>query len=125
MRGAAIVLVLYATSMLFYGALEMTHDFLHYLSEHHLAALHSHEHNEHHTVLDHEHHHDHDSHVSHHHEDDHDEDQTLPSFVTFFLFVQNSSEFRFFNSGWQHIILLRQINHAYFKPLPVTPPPEI
>jgi hypothetical protein len=38
--------------MIFYGAIEIAHDLLHYLADHHHSSLHGHYHDQHHGEVD-------------------------------------------------------------------------
>jgi hypothetical protein len=127
MKSATLLLVTYAVSMVFYGSLEMTHDLLHYLADHHHSTLHSHSHDHGHSVHDHEpehHHHDHAS-LSHDHETKTNHDEAFPSALNFFLFVQSKMDFRFNNSGWLAISPIQFSNGGVNDKPPITPPPEI
>jgi hypothetical protein len=53
MKGAAIVMIFYSVSMVFYGAIEIAHDLLHYLADHHHSSLHGHYHDQRHSIQDH------------------------------------------------------------------------
>lgn len=122
MKGATIVLLLYATSMVCHGSLEMVHDLLHYLAEHYHSTLHDHAHGHHHTVHDHDHHHHHHAAVSHYHADG-EEDQSPSSLINFFLFVQQKPAFTFANLLQGRLPGLT-INLTTGFLLPTTPPPR-
>lgn len=124
MRGATIVLIFYATSMVCHGALEMVHDLLHYLAEHHHSTLHDHDHGHHHTVHDHEHHHHHHAEVVHHHDADPEEDQSRSALINFFLFIQRKPVFAFANLQLSGIFSDLTAHIKTSSLLPPTPPPR-
>lgn len=53
MRYFAVILIMYSTPMLLSGMLELGHDLLHYLANHHHMHLHGHVHHDHHGLRDH------------------------------------------------------------------------
>jgi hypothetical protein len=113
--------------MLCYGSLEMTHDFMHYLAAHNISNLHSHEHDHHHTFHDHEHghHHDHQERITHtHHHSDEATDETLPSLISFFLFIQKKPAFSFHKSSRDLIFESVTFSMEDICHNPATPPPE-
>jgi len=99
----------------------MSHDFLHLLGELHLSALHDHEHGHHHAVHDHERHHEH---VSHHHEDTATE-ESLPSLINFFLFVEVETTFKFINAVQQVVHLTYNKDFYNLDSPPTAPPPRV
>ncbi len=127
MKGVVIVLVSYALSMVSYGALEMGHDLLHYLAEHHRVMMHNHDHDHHHhSVRDHNHGHSHKHTVSHHHETDSKPDEALPSLLSFFLFAETNPEFSFENVLQKSFSISTDVGRKKgLNLLPTTPPPEI
>ncbi|WP_221409686.1 hypothetical protein [Pseudochryseolinea flava] len=130
MRGVSLVLMFYATSMLFYGSVEMVHDFLHQLAALNISALHSHDHHEHHSMRDHEHGHNHDHHhhhgtVSHHHHEKDDAPSNIPFAINFFLFAQSNQEFKFHNPLLLRVVDAQHLEHLSARLLPPTPPPEV
>ncbi|HEY0741597.1 MAG TPA: hypothetical protein VGD40_09045 [Chryseosolibacter sp.] len=124
MKVASIVLVLYATSMVFYGALEMTHDLLHELGKLQITSLHHHSHDHHHSVHDHEHGHPPGHSVSHSHHNENDEDTSVPAQINFFLFMQSGLIFHFTNTGLESTLGTTTTGIHTTDQLPVTPPPE-
>jgi hypothetical protein len=125
MRCVTIVLIFYATSMVCHGSLEMVHDLLHYLAEHHHSTLHDHDHGHHHTVHDHEHHHHHHAEAVHHHDEDSEEDQSRSSRINFFLFIQRKPVFVFANLLILRVFSDRTTNIKTSFLLPPTPPPKL
>jgi hypothetical protein len=121
---AAILLALYALSMLSYGSLEMGHDLLHWMATHYHSELHNHEHSHHHTYHDHEHHHD-----SHDHhrlaENDSAENTEFPSLIHFFLYYQQRPSFSFIISNTGMLEAYHSFPLQYAGSSPSTPPPQI
>lgn len=127
MKRACLVLMLYSISMVFYGSLEIVHDILHYMAEYHHSKIHSHSHDHHHSVRDHDlpKHHHHHSRVSHSHSSDLETDESLPSFINCFLFVQARQSFNFdlnFSTWMYGSRLAKLCLHASVPP---APPPRI
>jgi len=118
-KGAVILLILYAITMLSYGSLEMTHDLLHYLASHHHSHLHSHAHGDHHHFHDHQ-----QTVVSHAH--DGEEQRELPTLIHFFLFAEGKPAFSFLTEFTGNLRLRpsdRNLSNGVQHP--DTPPPEI
>jgi hypothetical protein len=121
-RAVTVVLAFYAVSMVCYGSLEMSHDFLHYLADHHHTSLHSHHHGASHSVRDHEHSHQH-SHVAHEH-DSEEVDDAAPSPLNFFLYTQLPRAFRFSNASGIGIFPGTSANTSLPELTPPAPPPR-
>jgi len=118
-KGAVILLILYAITMLSYGSLEMTHDLLHYLASHHHSQLHSHAHGNHHHFHDHQ-----QTVVSHAH--DGEEQRELSTLIHFFLFAERKPAFTFLTEFMVHLCFRpSERNLSNVDQHPDTPPPEI
>jgi hypothetical protein len=109
--------------MAFYGSLEFSHDLLHYLAAHHHSAVHSHLHDDDHTIHDHEHF---GSGVNHPSEYSHEDGlpESLPSLINFFLYIQYKQVFTFSITFLRvvHIGNLLKLPILEFPPL--VPPPQ-
>jgi ABC-type Zn2+ transport system substrate-binding protein/surface adhesin len=113
----AILLTLYALSMLSYGSLEMAHDLLHWMAAHTHSALHNHEHDHYHTFHDHEHHH-----LS---ENESPENTEFPSLIHFFLYYQQRQSFSFIISCAGILRTTNAFSILQVDRNPSTPPPQI
>jgi len=118
-KGATLLLVLYGLTMLSYGALEMSHDFLHYLASHKHSHLHDHGHSHHHHFSDHHQH-------THVHSGDHEEPLTETSApIGFFLFVERQPAFVLKNVSFDLLKFSRAENLSAYAAAPETPPPTL
>ena len=86
MRYVAAMMILYAAPMVLSGSLELGHDLLHYLAEHHHTNVHDHDHHGHHAVKDHGYGHVSKGHAEH--VETETSEETRPSLILFFLFIQ-------------------------------------
>lgn len=124
MKGAAVLLISYALTMVCSGALELGHDVLHYLADHHHSTLHSHDHDHHHGMRDHGHSHAHQhGSLSHSHETS-SEEESRTCIVNFFLFTERSSEFSFHNTLFTRVTVRTGNSSESLYLLPTTPPPQ-
>jgi hypothetical protein len=120
----AILLTLYALSMLSYGSLEIGHDMLHWMATHYHSNLHNHDHDHHHTFHDHEHHHD--THGHHHLSENNSAEGTeFPSLIHFFLYYQQRPSFSFIISYTGILGMPGTFSVQHVDSDPSTPPPQI
>jgi hypothetical protein len=127
MKRGVILMIMYAISMVFYGAVEIGHDLLHYMADHYHSHLHDHHHDHDHRVSDHDHHHDHHhqhDHVSHDVGSEHQQEESIPSGLSFFLFVHTSTGFQFSNSNLLGTYSEATAPFLSWILFPPTPPPK-
>lgn len=127
MKRGVILMIIYAISMVFYGTVEIGHDVLHYLADHYQSHLHNHHHGHDHSISDHDHHHKH----HHHHEHiSHDsgggtqQTESLPSGLSFFLFIESATRFQFTNENFLGMYTEGKSSLRSCYLLPATPPPK-
>ncbi|MBT1708056.1 hypothetical protein KK062_07475 [Fulvivirgaceae bacterium PWU5] len=121
-RGSTLILIVYAMTMLSYGALEMGHDLLHYLDAHSHIHVHHHEHGHDHTINDH-HHHSHDEVHSHIHASE-PASAELPSLVSLFLYTQSLADILFIRHLLDRIPPIgTNVPRSLYRS-PTTPPPR-
>ena len=120
MRKSAIILILYSTSLAFYGSLEMAHDLLHYLATHHHSHLHDHGHDDHHNIR----HHGHGNAAENIVGDLADaSENTLPSVINVFLYTQDNPSMSFdLLNGEVFSIATTPVPSGISIPPPVPPP---
>jgi hypothetical protein len=82
MRYVAVIMILYSAPMVLSGSLELGHDLLHYLATHHHAHIHDHTHHMHHGLRDHGYG------EQHTHVENARSEESLPSLINFFLYMQ-------------------------------------
>jgi hypothetical protein len=122
-RGSTLILIVYAMTMLSYGALEMGHDLLHYLDAHSHIHVHHHDHGHDHSFDDH-HHHSHNEVHSHTHTAE-PVAAELPSLVSLFLYTQSITDILFIRQLLNRIPPSRTNVPLSSYRSPVTPPPRI
>ncbi|MBT1686714.1 hypothetical protein [Dawidia soli] len=121
-QGSTIILIVYAITMLSYGALEMGHDLLHYLDAHSHVHIHHHAHDHDHTFNDH-HHHSHGEVHTHTHTSE-PVTAELPSLVSLFLYTQSPVDHTFFRQLLERLTPDRADTPPPIYFLPSTPPPQ-